>query len=167
MVELFYVRLTTIHAQKLHSHVFLQYRFHGRSGVRILHSILGRDFDRTFIQFWRWLRAHESWRRQGWALDPSRVWYSVCICAESIVLHLIPFLTGSISAITAHIPYVRPILDALTGKNGPAHRARSFGRERVLKRLETGASRKDLFYHLVRRYIECDVLTSLRPVVER
>jgi hypothetical protein len=83
------------------------------------------------------------------------------------VSHLIPFLIGSISAVTAHVPYVRPILDALTGKNGAAPRARSFGRERVLQRLEAGASRKDLFYHLVRRYVESDVLTSLGPVAER
>jgi len=55
----------------------------------------------------------------------------------------------SIGAVTAHIPYIVPILDTLTPKNGTIPRVRAFGRERVLKRLEAGASRKDLFYHLV------------------
>lgn len=55
-----------------------------------------------------------------------------------------------ISAITAHIPYIAPILDSLTGKSGTVPRTRSFGRERVLQRLKSGACKKDLFYHLVR-----------------
>jgi hypothetical protein len=59
----------------------------------------------------------------------------------------IPF--RSIGAVTAQVPYVVPILDILTGKNGTIPRVRAFGRERVFKRLEAGASRKDLFYHLV------------------
>ena len=54
-----------------------------------------------------------------------------------------------ISAITANVPYIVPILDSLTGKSGAVPRVRSFGRERVLLRLKSGASKKDLFYHLV------------------
>ena len=64
----------------------------------------------------------------------------------------IPF--SSISAITSHIPYAVPILNILTGRNWMVPPIRAFGRERVLKRLEAGANRKDLFYHLVRQRIE-------------
>jgi hypothetical protein len=59
-------------------------------------------------------------------------------------------LSIRISAMTAHIPYIGPILDTLTGQSGTVPRVRSFGRERVLQRLKSGASRKDLFYYLVR-----------------
>jgi len=38
---------------------------------------------------------------------------------------------------------------------GALKRAIKFGRESVLKRLEVGANRKDLFYYLVRQYIIC------------
>ena len=87
------------------------------------------------------------------------------ICAESTVFHLTVSL--SVASTTAHIPYVRPILDTLTGKNGAFTRLREFGRERVRMRLEAGANRKDLFYHLVRPYVESDIFTSLRPISER
>jgi len=60
----------------------------------------------------------------------------------------------SFSAVTAHIPYIVPILNIFTGKNLAVPPVRAFGRERVLKRLEAGASRKDLFYHLVHQCIE-------------
>jgi len=60
----------------------------------------------------------------------------------------------SFSAVTAHIPYIVPILNILTGKNWAVPPVRAFGRERVFKRLEAGASRKDLFYHLVRQCTE-------------
>jgi len=53
-----------------------------------------------------------------------------------------------IGAITAHITYVIPFLVAITGKRGTIPRIRAFGKERVLQRLEAGATRKDLFYHL-------------------
>ena len=64
----------------------------------------------------------------------------------------IPF--SSISAITSHIPYIVPFLNILTARNWTVPPIRAFGRERVLKRLEVGASRKDLFYHLVRQHVE-------------
>ena len=64
----------------------------------------------------------------------------------------VPF--SSFSAVTSHIPYIVPILNILTGKNWTIPPVRAFGRERVLKRLEAGASRKDLFYHLVRQCIK-------------
>ncbi|KAH9983064.1 high nitrogen upregulated cytochrome P450 monooxygenase 2 [Russula compacta] len=53
-----------------------------------------------------------------------------------------------ISAIAAHITYIVPIISAFTGQNGALQRARTFGRASVLKRLEVGANRKDLFYYL-------------------
>jgi hypothetical protein len=59
----------------------------------------------------------------------------------------IPF--PSLGAILGHIPYIEPILDTLTGENGILPRLRAFGRKHVARRLEAGASRKDLFYHLV------------------
>ncbi|KAI9462029.1 high nitrogen upregulated cytochrome P450 monooxygenase 2 [Russula earlei] len=53
-----------------------------------------------------------------------------------------------ISAAVAHVSYFKPILKSLTGHKGPIHRFRDFGRETVFKRLQVGANRKDLFYHL-------------------
>ena len=64
----------------------------------------------------------------------------------------IPF--PSLGAILGHIPYIEPILDTLTGERGILPRLRAFGRKHVAKRLEAGASRKDLFYHLVSHYFE-------------
>ena len=44
----------------------------------------------------------------------------------------------------------------MSGMGGGAlKRAIKFGQESVLKRLEVGANRKDLFYYLVRQYIIC------------
>jgi len=76
----------------------------------------------------------------------------------------IPF--SSFNAIEVHIPYIVPILNILTGRNWTVLPVREFGRERVLKRLEAGASRKDLFYHLVRQYMESGMFTSLKPITE-
>ncbi|KAI9507521.1 high nitrogen upregulated cytochrome P450 monooxygenase 2 [Russula earlei] len=53
-----------------------------------------------------------------------------------------------ISGAVAHVPYVMPFLAAVRGKKDSMQRSRTFGRERVLKRLEIGAIRKDLFYYL-------------------
>jgi hypothetical protein len=74
-----------------------------------------------------------------------------CVCAPSPFSRLILLL--SIGSIVAQIPYVLPFLVAVTGKSGPIQRAEEFSRGRVLRRLETGASRKDLFYHLVSRHV--------------
>lgn len=71
----------------------------------------------------------------------------------------------SISAIVAHITYIVPFITAFTGQNGALQRARAFGRNSVLKRLEVGANRKDLFYYLVRQRIESGMLT-LKPIAE-
>ncbi len=49
-----------------------------------------------------------------------------------------------------HISYILPILLATTGRKGAVQRVQAFSGERVLKRLQMGANRKDLFYHLVR-----------------
>ncbi len=61
------------------------------------------------------------------------------------ILHVFSF-----RAITAQVSYVVPLLHAIMGRKGSIHRIHAFGRERVLKRLQMGANRKDLFYHLVR-----------------
>ncbi|KAH9959236.1 high nitrogen upregulated cytochrome P450 monooxygenase 2 [Russula dissimulans] len=53
-----------------------------------------------------------------------------------------------ISSAIAHISYVTPFLIALAGQNGTIQRSREFGRQSVFKRMEVGANRKDLFYHL-------------------
>ena len=42
---------------------------------------------------------------------------------------------------------------ATMGRRGSLQRATEFGRGSVLKRLEVGANRKDLFYHLVRQHV--------------
>ncbi|KAI9447575.1 high nitrogen upregulated cytochrome P450 monooxygenase 2 [Lactarius indigo] len=51
-------------------------------------------------------------------------------------------------AITGHVSYVLPLLLAIIGRKGSIRRIHAFGRERVVKRLQMGAKRKDLFYHL-------------------
>ena len=61
----------------------------------------------------------------------------------------------SISAIVSHVPYVIiPMVSAMGGR-GAIGRAIDFGEQSVLKRLEVGANRKDMFYYLVRQYIIC------------
>jgi len=51
MVELFYMRAKHHHQAKLNSDVGLQYRFHGRYGVNVLHCILGPNTDATLSSF--------------------------------------------------------------------------------------------------------------------
>ena len=52
------------------------------------------------------------------------------------------------------------------GRGGGLKRAMDFGKESVLKRLEVGTNRKDLFFYLVSKYIICQKcsLHRLRPV---
>jgi hypothetical protein len=80
-----------------------------------------------------------------WALFESGIQY---VSTESASLCLKPLL--SINAVMAHITYLLPVLETITGNTGTIRRVREFSRSSVLKRLETGATRKDLFYHLVR-----------------
>jgi len=71
-----------------------------------------------------------------------------CVCTLShLCLSNAPV---SMSNIVAQVSYILPILDSITGKSGTIPRFRQFGRGWVLRRLKAGASRKDLFYHLVR-----------------
>jgi len=53
-----------------------------------------------------------------------------------------------IGAILSHVPYVFGFIMAAMGQSGSLQRATQFGRGSVLKRLDVGANRKDLFYHL-------------------
>ena len=68
-------------------------------------------------------------------------------------MYLSPFL--SIDAIVSQVPYVIGFMTSAIGGSGTLKRAVKFGQESVLKRLEVGANRKDLFYYLVRQYIIC------------
>jgi len=52
------------------------------------------------------------------------------------------------SAIVSHVPYVIKVFLATIGRRGSLQRVIDFGRGSVLKRLEIGANRKDLFYYL-------------------
>jgi hypothetical protein len=61
-----------------------------------------------------------------------------------------------------HVSYILPLLLATTGRKGAVQRVHAFSRERVLKRLQMGANRKDLFYHLVRAYNQSSSASS-RP----
>lgn len=54
----------------------------------------------------------------------------------------------SISGALSHVPYVFPLLIAITGKRSPLVRFRAFCKKRALERLRIGANRKDLFYYL-------------------
>jgi hypothetical protein len=49
---------------------------------------------------------------------------------------------------------------AAMGGSGSLQRATAFGRRSVLKRLEVGATRKDLFYYLVRQHAICPTCSS-------
>ncbi|KAI9462028.1 high nitrogen upregulated cytochrome P450 monooxygenase 2 [Russula earlei] len=53
-----------------------------------------------------------------------------------------------IGVAVGHVSYFTPFLSALTGQKGSIQVSRDFGRESVFKRLQAGANRKDLFYHL-------------------
>ena len=70
-------------------------------------------------------------------------------------LCLSPFL--STSAIVSHVPYViKPMMFAMArGGGGAIKNFIAFGQRSVLKRLEVGSNRKDLFYYLVRQHIIC------------
>ena len=48
---------------------------------------------------------------------------------------------------------------AVMGQDGSFQRILTFGRQRVLRRLETGAKRKDLFYYLVCHHAGSGMLT--------
>ena len=66
----------------------------------------------------------------------------------------------------AHIPYLVEYMIAVMGRGGLLQRSIEFGKGRVLRRLEAGANRKDLFYYLVRQHTESGVLNSLEPITE-
>jgi hypothetical protein len=85
-----------------------------------------------------------------WTLLESGLQYVTVHSASSA--YLSPFL--SIGAIVSHVPYiVRIMMSAMAmGRGGAMRRTSEFGQESVLKRLEVGANRKDLFYYLVCQY---------------
>ncbi|KAF8258059.1 high nitrogen upregulated cytochrome P450 monooxygenase 2 [Lactarius quietus] len=57
-------------------------------------------------------------------------------------------LASRLGGIFAHINYILPPLISITGKSGSIQRIQEFSKERVSQRLQNGANRKDLFYHL-------------------
>jgi hypothetical protein len=83
-----------------------------------------------------------------WTILESGLQYVTVPSASSE--YLSPFL--SISAIVSHVPYVVGFMMSALG-GGAMGRSIAFGQRSVLKRLEVGANRKDLFYYLVRQYI--------------
>jgi hypothetical protein len=84
-----------------------------------------------------------------WAILESGLQYVTVPDAPCV--YLSPFL--SISAIVSHVPYVIIPMMSVMGGGGAMRRAIEFGQRSVLKRLEVGANRKDMFYYLVRQYI--------------
>ncbi len=88
-----------------------------------------------------------------WTILESGLRYVTARSAPSTDLSLSPF--PSVSTIVAHVPYVVDLLIAAMGQSGAIKRAIDFGRGSVLKRLEIGANRKDLFYYLVRQHSIC------------
>jgi hypothetical protein len=88
-----------------------------------------------------------------WTLLESGLQYVTVPSPSSV--YLSPFL--SIRAIVSHVPYVVGfMMSAIAmGRGGALRRTVEFGQESVLKRLEVGANRKDLFYYLVRQSIIC------------
>lgn len=88
-----------------------------------------------------------------WTLMESGLRYVIARSAPSTDLSLSPF--PSISAIVSHVPYVVRLFMAAMGRGGTLQRNIDFGRGSVLKRLEIGANRRDLFYYLVRQHNIC------------
>ena len=88
-----------------------------------------------------------------WALVKSGLRYVTVPRSSSV--YLSPLF--SIGATMAHVPYVTKfILSAIAmGRGGKLRRTVEYGQAKVLKRLEAGSKRKDLFYHLVCQYIIC------------
>ena len=66
-------------------------------------------------------------------------------------VYLSPF--SRISAIVSHVPYVIGPMVSVMGGGGAIKRAMEFGQRSVLKRLEAGANKKDMFFYLVSQYI--------------
>jgi hypothetical protein len=88
-----------------------------------------------------------------WAILESGLRYVTVPSASSV--YLSPFL--SIRAIVSHVPYVVGFMMSAVamGRGGALRRSTEFGQASVLKRLEVGTNRKDLFYYLVRQYVIC------------
>ena len=82
-----------------------------------------------------------------WTILESGLQYVAVPRASSVCFS--PFF--SISAILSHVPYVIGFMMSTVG-GGPMRPAIKFGQRSVLKRLEAGANKKDLFYYLVRQY---------------
>ena len=63
----------------------------------------------------------------------------------------------------AHVSYITGFMIFAMGalRGGAVKQAMVFGERCVLKRLEAGANKKDLFYYLVRQCINC-LTCSLR-----
>ena len=80
----------------------------------------------------------------------------VTVPSASSVCISVPFLASAQSH-RAYVPYVVGFMmsAAAMGGGGALRRSIDFGRASVLKRLEVGTNRKDLFYYLVRQYIIC------------
>ena len=60
----------------------------------------------------------------------------------------------SLGGIFAQVTYIIPTFIVITGKNGSVRGIQEFSRERVSNRLQSGANRRDLFYHLVSANIQ-------------
>jgi hypothetical protein len=86
-----------------------------------------------------------------WTLMESGLQYVTVPSASSV--YLSPLL--SVSAIVSHVPYVVGFMMSAIGGGGELRRAVEFGQKSVLKRLEVGSNKKDLFYYLVRQHIIC------------
>ena len=97
-----------------------------------------------------------------WTILESGLQYVTVPTVSSV--YLSPFLR--ISAIVSHVPYIMKPIRYTMGRGGAMRRAVEFGQRNVLKRLEAGANRKDMFYYLVRQYHLSNVLTSLKPSTE-
>ena len=83
-----------------------------------------------------------------WTILESGLRYVTVPSASSVYLN--PFL--SISAIVSNVPYIVGFMMYALG-GGALGRSMDFGQRSVLKRLEAGANRKDMFYYLVSQYI--------------
>jgi hypothetical protein len=88
-----------------------------------------------------------------WTLLESGLQYVTVPSASSV--YLSPFL--SINAIVTHVPYLVGFMMSTIAmrRGGALRRTTEFGQKSVLKRLEVGSNRKDLFYYLVRQHIIC------------
>ena len=150
MVKLFYVRFNYRPRRYFRSDILFRTDFMGDMAY-IAFTRFRDNTDSSLLSFGGGFELMEAGGDKDgiWSILKSGMQYVTIPSASS--LYLIPFF--SIGAILSHVPYVIEFMMSAMGGGDAMKRATEFSERSVLKRLETGANKKDLFYYLVRQYI--------------